>query len=116
MKRCSDYILKINKRNEIYRLLEIVEPYVYQIPNMRYKIEVDSKLIDTHRKFVEKYKDKIINIPNNEVFDNTYSDKEESRIIIYLMMGLAIKIFLGLGRTNSGLYDKIKKMEEKGLI
>lgn len=113
----SNYILKINKRNEVYSFLEIAEPYVSEIPNMRYKIDVDSKLIDTHRKYVEKYKDRIIKIANNEAFDNTYSDEEESKIIQMINDGVSYKdIAENLGRSYYGLYDKVRRMKENGLI
>jgi len=108
----SNYILKINKRNEVYRFLEIVEPYVNEIPSMRYKIDVESKLIDTHRKYVEKYKDRIIKIADNEALDNTYSNEEESKIIQMINDGVSYKdIAESLGRTYYGLYDKIRRME-----
>lgn len=107
----SNYILKINKRNEVYRFLEIVKPYVNEIPSMRYKIDVESKLIDTHKEYVEKCKDKIIKISNSEAFDNTYSNEEETRIIEMINDGISYKdIAESLGRTYYGLYDKVRRM------
>ncbi|WP_353093803.1 hypothetical protein [Tissierella praeacuta] len=113
----SNYILKINKRNEVYKFLEIVKPYFNEIPNIRYKINVDSKLIDTHRKYVEKYKDKIIKISNRETFDNTYSPEEETRIIEMINDGVSYKsIAESLDRPYYGLYNKVRRMKENELI
>ena len=107
----SNYILKINKRNEVYNFLEIVKPYVNEIPSMRYKIDVDAKLVDIHSRYIEEYKDKIIKISNTEAFDNTYSDEEETRIIEMINEGFSYKdIAASLGRSYYGLYDKVRRM------
>lgn len=109
----SNYILKISKRNEVYRSLEVVEPYVNEIPSMRYKIDVNSKLIDTHRKYVEKYKDKIIKISNREAFDYTYSPEEETRIIELINDWVSYKdIAENLGRAYYWFYDKVGRLRE----
>lgn len=113
----SNYILKINKRNEVYKFLEIVKPYVNEIPNMIYKVDVESKLIDTYKKYADKYKDKIIKIASNKAFDNTYSDEEESRIIEMINDGVSYKdIAQSLDRTYYGLYNKVRRMKENELI
>jgi len=60
----TNYILKINKRNEVYSFINLVKPYVSQIPCMKYKVDVDNKLIETKCKYENKYKNMNIKIAN----------------------------------------------------
>ena len=49
---------------------------------------------------------------NNETFDNTYSDEQESRITEMINYGFSYKdIAENLGRTYYGIYDKIRRMK-----
>ena len=110
----SNYILKINERNEVYKFLDIVEPYVNEIPEMKYKIDVESKLIDTKLKYLDKYPDKTINIASRIAFDNSYSKDDELKILEMIDGGFSYKdIADKLDRSYYGLYDKIRRMNIK---
>lgn len=113
----SNYILKINERNQVYKFLDIVEPYVNEIPEMKYKIDVENKLMDTKIKYLNKYPDKTINISNKTAFDNSYSKDDEFKIIRMINDGHNYKeIAKALGRSYYGLYDKIRRMKMAGKI
>ena len=47
IKNGTNYILKINKRNDINYFIDVIQPYVEQIPCMKYKVDIKNKLIET---------------------------------------------------------------------
>lgn len=107
----SKYILKINKRNEVYKFLSIVKPYIDQVPGMKYKVDIEKKLNETKTRYINKYPDKIINISNKIAINNSYSKDDELKIISMLSDGFSYKdIAEKLNRTYYGLYDKVKRM------
>ena len=113
----SNYILKINKNNEVYSFIDIVRPYVEQIPCMRYKVDVDEKLADAKNRYSEKYKDINIKLANKVANDLSYSTCEENRIIELYKKGYSYtEIASNLDRPYYGLYDKIKRMKNEGKI
>lgn len=110
----SNCILKISQRNEVHNLLEIISPYVNQIPTMKYKVDVGNKLNDTKEKYIDKYGDKIIKISNTTAIDNTYSLEDEKIIIKMINNGFNYKnIAKKLNRSYYGIYDKIRRMNIK---
>lgn len=113
----TSYILKINKRNEVYSFINLVKPYVEQIPCMKYKIDVDSKLSETKTKYENKYKDKNIRLANKYTVNTTYTIEEENIIIEMLNKGYnCIDIANYLNRPYYGLYDKVRRMKREGKI
>lgn len=57
----SGYHLKVGKNQEIKKFLDIVRPYINEIPSMRYKSDIDKKLNNTKIRYSKIYPDKIIN-------------------------------------------------------
>ncbi len=111
----SNYILKINKINEIYSFINIVKPYVEQITCMKYKIDVDKKLAEAKNRYSKKYKDRNIKLANKTVNDISYSRYEENKIIELYNGGYSYTdIASYLNRSYYGLYDKIQRMKDKG--
>ena len=113
----SNYILKINKINEVYSFIDIVKPYVEQIPCMKYKIDVEKKLMDTKNRYSEKYKNRNIKLANKIANDISYSSYEESKIIELYNKGYSYTdIASYLDRSYYGIYDKVKRMKDEGKI
>lgn len=113
----SNYILKINKINEVYSFINIVKPYVEQIPCMGYKIDVDKKLTETKKRYSKKYKYRNIKLANKIAKDISYSSYEEDKIIELHRKGYNYtEIASCLDRPYYGLYDKVKRMKEEGKI
>lgn len=114
----TNYILKINNSNEIYSFINLVKPYVSQIPCMKYKIEIDNKLIETKCRYEINNKNKNIKIANkytNNVIN--YTPDEENKIIEMYNIGYKlVKIAKHLNRTYYGLYDKVRRMKIEGKI
>ena len=113
----SGYFLKINKTNEVYSFINIVKPYVEQIPSMKYKIDVDKKLSETKIRFVKKYKNRNIKLANKVAKDISYSIDEENKIIELFNKGYSYKdIASCLNRSYYGIYDKIRRMKADGRL
>lgn len=111
----TNYLLTINKRNEVYKLIDIIKPYVNQIPSMRYKVDIDNKLIETKNRYINKYKDKKIRIANKYAKNTRYSLDEENRIMEMYNRGYScVDIANDLKRSYYGLYDKVKRMKKEG--
>lgn len=89
---------------------------INEIPSMKYKSDIDSKLIDTKIRYSNRFPDKTVNITNKVTIDNSYSKDDEVKIIEMLQNGFSYKdIAEELGRSYHGLYDKVRRMkiEEK---
>lgn len=113
----SNYILTINKRNEVYNFINIVKPYVEKIPSMKYKIDIDNKLIEAKNRYENKYKNKNIKLANKYTRDLSYSPYEENKIIEMYRQGYScVDIAKYLNRPYHGLYDKVRRMKEEGKI
>lgn len=114
----TKYILKINKRNEIYSFIDLIKPYVSQVPSMKYKVEIENKLIETKSKYENRYKNKNIKIANKYTSDTiNYTADEENEIIEMYNKGYRyIHIAKHLNRSYYGLYDKIKRMKIEGKL
>ncbi|MFA5576810.1 MAG: hypothetical protein WCZ27_02710 [Tissierellaceae bacterium] len=111
------YHLLIGKNQTVRKFLDIVKPYVNEIPSMRYKINIDEKLVDTKNRYAIRYPDKIIKIANKVTIDNSYSQDEENRIIELIELGYSYKyISKLLNRTYYGLYDKVRRMKKENKI
>ena len=84
---------------------------------MKYKVDVENKLIDTRIRYLSKYPDKTINIASKTSFDNSYSKEYELKIIEMIKDGFNYKdISESLGRTYYGLYDKVRRMKIERLV
>lgn len=113
----SNFVLSINKRNDIYSFIDIVKPYVLEIPCMRYKVNIENKLIKSKDIYICKYKDKNIKVANKYAHDISYSLEDESKIIKMYKQGYPYaKIANALNRTYYGLYDKVRRMKNEGKI
>lgn len=111
------YHLVINKKQTVRKFLDIISPYVNEIPSMKYKIKVDEKLEETKNKYAVKYPDKIIKIADKITVDKSYSKKEEDLIIELVKLGYNYRqISKILNRPYYGLYDKVKRMKKVGKI
>lgn len=113
----SNYILKINKRNEVYKFIDIIKPYAEEIPYMKYKVDIENKLLETEKIYMERYPNKNIKSAKKIARDNSYSKEDESIIIQMLDNNMSYKdISERLNRTYYGLYDKVKRMKKEGRI
>ena len=44
----------MNQRNEIYNFISIVKDYVNEIPEMRYKVDLEKSMLDKYQKILER--------------------------------------------------------------
>lgn len=113
----SKYMLKVNERNEVYKLLDIVSPYVSEISEMKYKIEVEEKLKTTRMDYIYKYPDRIIKISDPMAMDNTYSLEDEDKIIRMISEGFTyMDIAEEIRRPYYGVCDKVRRMRKVGRL
>lgn len=111
----SNYILQINKRNQVYNFLKVIKPYVEDIPEMIYKINAKNKLLETKDRFIKKYPDKTIRISNKIAIDTTYTKDDEIRIEHMIYKSFSYKeIAEDLGRSYYGVYSKVESMRSEG--
>lgn len=118
LKKRSDgknYILELNRRNYILKFLDLIKPYVLQVPCMSYKIELNSRM--------EEFKDKLsgqnieIIIKNQPIKDSNYSLKEEKLLIFMKRSGSTdAKIADRLKRSYWGVVDKVRRLRMMGKI
>lgn len=109
----SNYILKINKRNEVYKFINIIKPYVEEIPSMKYKTDIENKLVKSKKIYSQNYPNKNIVSAKKRATDNSYSKEDESKIIQMLSNNMSYKdIAKDLNRTYYGLYDKVRRMNK----
>ena len=113
----SGYHLKLSTNQQVRKFLDIVRPYVNEIPSMKYKADIDSKLIDTQTRYSNRFPDKIVNITKKVTIDNSYSNDDELKIIEMTKDGFSYKeIAENIERTYGRLHDKVTRMKIEGLI
>lgn len=103
------YIIELNKYKEVVKFIDLIKPYVSQIPCMNYKINLQDRL---EKKINLLLKEKInVKIANLNYKENKYSDQDEIIIIQLKNQGATDKqIATLLDRSYWGVVDKIKRL------
>lgn len=113
----NNYILEIGKRNELMKFINLVKPYVEQIPCMTYKIDIKKRLEEKKQELKKAYLNKKIIEAPLKVIDNTYSKKDELLIIELKTKGVTDKeIAKRLNRTYWGIIDKVRRLRQEGKL
>lgn len=111
------YHLILSKNNSIRNFLKIISTFVDEIPSMKYKVDLDSKLMNTKIKYSIKHPDRTVKIANKITVDNSYSKKDELEITEMINNGYNLKLIAkNLDRTYYGLCDKVRRMRIKGEV
>lgn len=105
-------ILEINKKKDIINFIDIVKPYVSEIPCMAYKINIDERFKEKKNSLKELgYIN--INSLNKICIDNSYSKEDELFIIHSKEKGLSNKeIAETLNRSYWGVVDKLRRLNK----
>lgn len=105
-------ILEINKKNDIIKFIDIVKPYVSEIPCMKYKINLNERFEEKKNKLQEMGYNNI-NTWNETYEKNKYTKSEELFIINSKEKGMTTKeISTILNRPYWGVVDKIRRMNK----
>uniref|UniRef100_UPI0032218955 hypothetical protein n=1 Tax=Acetoanaerobium noterae TaxID=745369 RepID=UPI0032218955 len=109
----KNYILEVNQRNEIYNFISIVKDYVNEIPEMRYKVDLEKSMLDKYQKIIEREEGRRKVLTSNfQVNSKEYSNEEVDKIIQMRKLNYSIsKIADEVGRSYWGVYDKIRRMQ-----
>ncbi|WP_346928220.1 hypothetical protein [Clostridium sp.] len=109
-------ILEINKKEDIIRFINIVKPYVSEIPCMKYKIDLEGRFEEKKYK-AKDYSYVNINSWNEDITNNFYSKEEELFIINAKESKISTKeIARILNRPYWGLVDKLRRMKDNQTI
>ncbi|UZW16011.1 hypothetical protein OSC52_09400 [Clostridium pasteurianum] len=107
----KNFLLEINKRDEIIKFINIVKPFVQEISCMHYKIKLKERFESKRTKLL-KYGYKNINDWAETVLKNGYSQEDENFIINSKLTGLTDKeIASALNRSYWGVVDKIRRLK-----
>lgn len=110
----KNYVLGINKQNDIIKFINIVKPYVYMIDCMKYKVDIENRLEVKKQQLQNQNADLKITIASLDVIDNSYSDKDEQLIIDMKNRGYKDKeIAETLNRPYWGTVDKIRRFRKE---
>lgn len=110
-------ILELNKRNELFKFINLVKPYVEEIPSMAYKIHVKEKMKVKYNDLCKRQLKETIILSPVEIKENKYSLEEESIIIQLKEKGITDKdIAKILNRTYYGVVDKIRRLRNQEKI
>lgn len=104
-------ILEINKKEYVINFIDIVKPYVFEIPCMKYKIDLEERFKEKKSKLKELgYIN--VNSWNSNIINNSYSTEEEYFIIKSKENGLSTKEIANiLNRPYWGVVDKLRRMK-----
>ncbi|PAB59363.1 hypothetical protein CCE28_10920 [Anaeromicrobium sediminis] len=109
-------MLELNKRNELMKFIDLVKPYVNQIPCMKYKVDVKNRLKYTPNKLSSTTNKRIITCPLN-IIDNHYSKEDINTIIKIKNKHITNKkIAHILQRPYWGLVDKVRRLKKEGKL
>lgn len=113
----KNYILKINKMNEIMRFINLVSPYVEEVKCMEYKIDIKNRLMEKKKEVLETRLYRTIKISPLEVIDKCYSNDDEITIIRMKKEGFKDKdIANTINRSFWGTVDKIRRLRQEGKL
>lgn len=108
----KNYLLEINKKIEVLNFLNIIKPFVEEIPCMNYKINVEQRFNDKRASLKNQGYTKI-NQWKSDVLDNSYSIDQEKLIITLKKNGTTDKeISEILNRSYWGIVDKIRRLNK----
>lgn len=104
----KNFLLEINKRDEIIKFINIVRPFVKEIPCMNYKINLKERFENKRTELLkEGYRN--INERTEIVLKNEYSLEDENFIINSKRTGVTDKeITSALNRSYWGVVDKVR--------
>lgn len=109
------YIIELNQRNHIFDFIDIIKPYVEQVPCMSYKIDLNKKLNDTKEKLTKQ--GMYISVRNHKINTCNYSLQENEIIISMKKQGKTDKeIAEKCNRSYWGVVDKIRRLRIMGKI
>ncbi len=111
----SKYCIELSKRNEIMRFIQLVEPFINNIPSMKYKIDIQNRLDIKKNELIHANENKEIIISPLEIKDVDYSAEEENFIIKMKLSGHKDKDISNLlVRSYWGVVDKIRRLRKEG--
>ena len=110
-------LLKINKEEEVRHLLKVIEPYVKEIPSMKYKTNITENIRLKMNKIKKKY-GKGINIKiSSSQRRRLYSSNEIDTLINFKKSGCTDEeIAVRLDRTYWSIVYKISELRKEGLL
>lgn len=113
----KNYLLELNKRNEIKKFIDLVKPYVCEVDSMLYKIDLENRLKKQYDVLSKKYPLKNIIISSLTVENNNYSLEDEKLIIKLKQNNVKDReIATILNRSYYGLTDKIRRLRKEGSL
>lgn len=111
----SGCMLEINQREEVIGLLNLIKPYVLEIPKMSYKVDVVRRLQLASQKYAER--GFLVNIAPLEKADVAYTSEEIDKIVYLKRSGLTDReIAAYVGRSYWGIVDKIRRLRQNGQL
>lgn len=104
-------ILEINKKDEVIRFINIIKPYVSEIPCMSYKIDLKGRFQEKKCSLKDLgYTN--INSWNENIVDNSYKKEEVLFILKAKESGISTKqIAKTLNRPYWGVVDKLHRLK-----
>lgn len=111
----KQFILELNNRNGVLDFLELVKPYVLQIPCMHYKVNLHRRIIVAKQQ--QKEEDKEIVLRADPITSSSYSEDDEALLISMKKQGKSDnEIAQKLNRSYWGIVDKIRRLRKEGKI
>lgn len=112
VKNGSNYILEINKKKDVIKFFNVIEPYIEKIPSMNYKIDIQTKFIKKADHLLNQGYTNINSFSEN-IINNTYSREDEIFILEAKKIGMTDRsIAIALKRSYWGVVDKIRRMKK----
>lgn len=102
-------LLELNHRNSVLAFIDLVYPYVSQVPCMQYKINLKQRMEDARDRFCNTAKEIILR--SEPVRTLNYSKEEEQKIMVWSDQGFSdMAIAKMLNRSYWGIVDKKRRL------
>ncbi len=109
-------MLELNRRNEVLSFIQLIAPFVEQIPCMTYKIEAEKRMQSTKARLERDGRQNIILSPL-EIECQNYSASAVDKIIQLKNQGIPDRIIAEqLRRSYWGIVDKIRRLRQEELL
>jgi len=111
----KNYILEINRRNEVYKFIELIKKYVLEIPEMHYKVNIEEVMEEKYIRLKNNKSEhrKVLTSPL-QVKSNFYTHEEIKLLLQLKDEGFSIpEIARRLDRTYWGVVDKFRRLKSE---
>ncbi|MGI5880069.1 MAG: hypothetical protein ACOX6L_05685 [Syntrophomonadaceae bacterium] len=111
----SGFMLEINRREDVVSFINLIKPYVIEIPALSYKVELKQQIMFASQRYTARGFS--VTIAPLKIADTSYTIDDVKTIIDMKNSRFSDhEIAAYIGRSYWGIVDKIRRLRQEGLL